>query len=174
MKAVVFAVSAFFILTVGGNLNAAETVPPSNYKLPPARSLIGKWKTPFYVKFYTQMDSSRGVFEDVATEKRIITWIITKGPNDNTVNIRQTYRRKEFTLLDPDVAVPPSPGESPFLVGKISGTRLTVKSWTGEKFGSFTFTTDHMAGTWDYTTTVGIYKVDRIYTKRKELKLVKK
>lgn len=174
MKTLATGIAGLILLGAGSMLNAAEKEKSPHCKLPPARSLIGKWKTPLYVTFYTQMDSSRGVFEDVITEKRNITWIITKGLNANTVNIRQTYKSKDYTVLDTGILIPPVPGNSPYLVGKISGTRLTVKDWSGRKCGNFTFTSDHMQGAWDRTETVGIYTVDRVYTKKKELKLLKK
>jgi hypothetical protein len=174
MKTLATGIAGLFLLGAGGILNAAETVLPLHYKLPPARSLIGTWKTPLYVTYHIQTDFSTYELEDVATEKRKVTWIITKGPNEKTVNIQQTFRSKDFTPLHPEWgATGYTPDVSPtFLIGKISGTRMTVRDGSGHKYGTFTFTTHHMQGIWDDEWTMAFSQ--RVYTVKKELKLIKK
>lgn len=172
MKMLVAGIAACFLANAVSIAGAQEATTPAG-TLSPARSLIGTWKTPFYVKFRYKMDSSRFVFEDVATEMRKVTWVITKGLDANTVNIYQTYGYGTITYLDPDRKVRPDRLASPYLYGKISGTRLIVWNFSGEKCGTFNFTTDLMGGTWDHRTKVGMYLVDRLYTKTNALKLVK-
>ena len=174
MKALAASIAGWLFLGASGAINAADPLLPPYYKLPPARSLVGVWKTPFYVTFYTKMESG-GVFKNVASERRNITWVITKGLDNYSVNIRQTVRRKDFKVLNPpDIAMPPFVGDSPYLFGKISGTRMTVVNGSGKKCGTFTFTTDLMAGTWDFTEKVGIYKISEFYTRTNQLKFTKR
>jgi len=174
MKTLATGIAGLFLLGAGCLVTAAETEKSPHYKLPPARSLIGKWKTPLFVTYHIQTDFVNFVLEDVATEKRMVTWTITKGPNEKTVNIEQTFRSKDFTPLHPEWgATGYTPDVSPtFLIGKISGTRLTVKDNSGHHYGTFTFTTHLMKGNWDDEWEMAYSQ--RVYTVKKELKLMKK
>jgi hypothetical protein len=122
----------------------------SQTTLTPARKLEGKWKTTFPVKFFIKTDFDTGELQDIGSENRTITWIITPTSDDNVVDVEVTFTfsNRQFTGSGYTPDVSPS-----FYTGTISGTRLTLT--TGDKFsesgtvGEFTFTTDIITGTWN-------------------------
>jgi hypothetical protein len=135
--------------------------------LSPARNLEGTWKTEFATKFFIQIDG-----EDVGSQDRIMTWIITPTSQESIVNVEVRFSSsntqvEQYSGYVPDV--------SPmFLTGTISGTRLTLENTANyykEPIGEFSFTTDYIQGTWHdhwemlyeqnvYTSTNGL-KLDR-------------
>src|SRR4030042_1874549 len=56
--------------------------------LTPARNLEGTWKTTFPVKFYIKTDfDTFGELQDVGSENRTMTWIITATSDENVVDL---------------------------------------------------------------------------------------
>lgn len=144
-----------------------------NGNLTPARSIIGTWKTAIPVKFFIETNFCTGSFNTVATENREVTFIITKGDNENNVNIEVRFVGSNFTRTDFTYAscIGANTGYVPevspnFYSGTISGVNLTI---TG--MGTFSFTTDNMMGTYDKSGK-GIFD-QRVYTETNQLKLYK-
>ena len=75
-----------------------------------------------------------------------MTWTITATGDENVVNVEVYFAVSNRQLVSgsgykPDV--------SPmFLTGKISGTRLALKTGDNSTIGEFNFTTDIITGTW--------------------------
>jgi len=114
--------------------------------LTPARNLEGTWKTTFPVKFYIKTDfQTFGELEDVGSENRTMTWIITETSDENIVNVEVYFTASNRQLVADSGYVP---DVSPmFLEGVISGTRLTLK--TGDRtIAECNFTTDIITATW--------------------------
>jgi hypothetical protein len=135
---------------------------------------VGTWRMAFPVMFYyetTRCDFS--TLQLMATEKRLVTWVITEDssdPDGNTVRITMTYDDSDFTYVQLCMG---STGITPevrpmFLTGTISGAYLTVKSGTSV-FGEFSFTTSNMEGDWD-ANTCSLW-CQRIYTVDREFKM---
>src|SRR3990170_6760049 len=114
--------------------------------LTPARNLEGTWKTTFPVKFYIKTDfDTFGELQDVGSENRTMTWILTATSDENVVDVEV-----QFTVSNRQLTTGSgyTPDVSPmFLTGTISGTRLTLTS-SGTTIGEFSFTTDIITGTW--------------------------
>lgn len=121
-----------------------DTQNPSS--LTPARNLEGTWKTAFPVTFYIKTDfETFGVLQDVGSENRSMTWIITATSNENVVNVEVRFTVSNRQLVADSGY---TPDVSPmFLEGVISGTRLTLK--TGDRtIAECNFTTDIITATW--------------------------
>ena len=119
---------------------------PDPTPLTAARNLEGTWKTTFPVKFYIKTDfETFGELEDVGSENRTMTWIITATNDENTVNVEVYFSVSDRQLVSGSGY---TPDVSPmFLTGTISGTRLTLK--TGDRtICECNFTTDIITGTW--------------------------
>jgi hypothetical protein len=103
----------------------------------------------------------------VESEKRDITWIITAGTSDGTLDIEEHY-----TSSDVSSTGTYTPEFSPnFYVGVINGDRLTVQK--GDSIvGEFNFTSSIITGTWDDSTWSAIY-TQRTYTASNGLTLTK-
>lgn len=71
----------------------------SQSPLTPARDLTGVWNTNFPTKYYYATDFRTGAMEDVASEDRIVTWTVTQGGNETTVNITQNYTASNLQQL---------------------------------------------------------------------------
>jgi hypothetical protein len=112
--------------------------------LTPMRDLTGTWKTSFTTKFNIQIDGS-----DVGYENRTMTWIITPTNEDSEVNVEVTFTGTGRQLVADSGY---TPDVSPmFLLGTISGTRLTLSAdqdFYNAPVGEFTFTNDVITGTW--------------------------
>jgi hypothetical protein len=126
--------------------SSGTTSPTANPTLSPARNLIGTWETAFPTKFYIKTDFSSDQMQTVGSEDRTMTWVITAGSSESTVNVEVTFTSSNTQLIDesgytPDV----SPME---LTGTISGTRLTLQGSDGV-MGTFDFTSDNIHGTWN-------------------------
>jgi hypothetical protein len=146
-------------------LNPEPTQPP----LTPARNLEGTWKTTFPVTFYIKTDfETFGELQDVGTENRTMTWIITATNDENTVNV-EVYFTASNRQLVADSGY--TPDVSPmFLTGIISGTRLTLK--TGDRtICQCNFTTDIITGTWSDHWSM-VYEQE-VYTKTNSLILIR-
>ena len=161
-------IATFYVLGVFDEfqtLNSEPTQPP----LSPARNLEGTWKTTFPIAFYIKTDfETFGELQDVGTENRTMTWIITATNSENTVNV-EVYFTASNRQLVADSGY--TPDVSPmFLTGTISGTRLTLK--TGDRtICECNFTTDIITGTWsDYWSMV--YEQE-VYTKTNSLILTR-
>ncbi|MCF8257804.1 MAG: hypothetical protein K9J06_09630 [Flavobacteriales bacterium] len=142
--------------------------------LTPARKLEGTWKMTFPVTFYYETEyCDFSTMQLMATEKRLVTWVITEDsadPDGNTVRINMNYVDSDFTILQLCMN---STGITPevrpmFLTGIINGDFLTIKSGSAE-FGVFNFTTDNMEGNWD-ATTCSIW-CQHVYTVQQEFKV---
>jgi hypothetical protein len=144
---VVFA--AFYTLGVFDDFFQTQTSqnPQNTPPLTPARNLEGTWKTAFPVTFYIKTDfESFGDLQDVGSENRTMTWIITATSDENVVNVEVRFMVSN-RLLVADSGY--TPDVSPmFYKGVISGTRLTLETGDNSTVGEFNFTTDIMTGTW--------------------------
>jgi len=127
--------------------------------LTPAREITGTWQTSFPTTFYIQTDFQTGELQDVGTEERVVTWVITEGSSENTVNIEQRFTVSSRNLVSGSGYIPDvSPS---FFQGIISGSRLTVMS--GSRIvGEFSFTSYTIQGTWDDSWSM-VYS-QRVYT----------
>jgi hypothetical protein len=120
--------------------------PTANPTLSPARDLIGTWQTSYATKFYIKTDFSSDQLTDVGSEDREMTWVITAGSDESTVNIEVTFTYSNRQLIDESGY---TPDVSPmFLTGVISGTKLTLQGSDGT-MGTFDFTSDIIHGTWN-------------------------
>jgi hypothetical protein len=137
-------------------MTMAPTVKPS---LSPARNLIGTWETSAATNFYIRTDFATGEMQNVGSEDRTMTWIITAGDNENTLNIEVHFTGSNRQLSDQSGY---TPDVSPmFFTGTISGSRLTLTGSDGT-IGQFNFTTDNIKGTWNDQWT-GVYS-QQVYT----------
>ena len=140
--------------------------------LTPAREIEGTWATSIPATFFIKTDFCSELLEDVASEKRMLTLIIT-STSEYTVDIEMRHESSGFTVLDegcnptgyvPDV----SPN---FLSGFLSSTELTVKTSEGQVLGSFAFTTDLIEGTWSDLWCM-VY-CQNVYTEPNAIKLIR-
>lgn len=147
-------IGAFYFLGVFDDFQTIadqnQIINENQTPLTPARGLEGTWKTAFPVKFYIKTDFQTGDLQDIGSENRTMTWVITKTSDENVVNVEVSFSISDRQIVSGTGYVPDvSPN---FYTGLISGTRLTLK--TGDKFsetgtvGEFNFTTDIMTGTW--------------------------
>ena len=118
--------------------------------LSPARNLVGTWKTPFPVTVYFKTDWCGSSTSLVASQSWNVTWVITPGADDNTVNIQMNFTASNFQNIAgcPDTGVVPE--VSPlFLTGTVSSAALSLKNGS-QAAGDFTFTSDNLQGNFDY------------------------
>ena len=149
-----------------------STTTPDQATLSPARNLEGTWKTAFAVKFYIKTDFETGELQDVGSENRAMTWIITETSDENVVDVEVSFTSSNRQLTADSGY---TPDVSPvFLTGTISGTRLTLTTG-GSTFeeshsvGTFSFTTDIITGTWDDQWSLAYGQ--EVYTTTNSLKL---
>lgn len=148
---------------------------PTDNPLTPARNIEGTWKTAFNVTHYIKTDYCGffGPLEDVATQKRIVTWLITPI-DDNTVGIEVRYTGSSYTITNASCGNSTGyvPDVSPqFYKGTISSSALTIKNTLGDIKGNFSFTTNLMQGNWDDKWCMAYCQ--EVYTKNSELKFTK-
>jgi hypothetical protein len=159
-------IASFYYLGVFDEFQALNSEPEqTSPPLTPARKLEGTWKTSFPVTFYIKTDyETFGELQDVGTEDRTMTWIITATNDENTVNVEVQFTSSNRQLVSDSGY---TPDVSPmFLTGTISGTRLTLK--TGDRtVGEFSFTTDIITGTWSDHWSM-VYEQE-VYTKTNSL-----
>jgi hypothetical protein len=147
-------IAAFYYLGVFNeiqdvtNQNTQTNATPSPASLTPARNLEGTWKTSFPVTFYIKTDfETFGELQDVGSENRTMTWIITATGDENVVNVEVRFTVSSRLLVSDSGY---TPDVSPmFLKGAISGTRLTLTTGDNRTIGEFSFTTDIFKGTWN-------------------------
>lgn len=145
---------------------SASSTPPN---LSPARDLEGTWKTSFATTFYIKTDFSSATLEDVGTQDRMMTWVITNTADENVVNIEVSFTTSNTQLVSGSGYVP---DVSPmFLTGTISGTRLTLTSNSDGTVGTFNFTTDILTGTWNDNWTIAYSQ--QVYTATNGLVLMR-
>ena len=132
--------------------------------------LAGTWRTFPPVTFTTQTDFDTGSLQDVESEKRDITWIITAGTSDGTFDIEEHYTASDVThLTSPGTCTPEFSPQ--YYTGVVSGDRLTVKS--GDvTVGEFSFTSSIITGTWN-DDTWGMLYTQITYTAANGLTLTK-
>ena len=140
-------IASLYYLGVFDEFQALSPTP-----LTPARNLEGTWKTAFPVKFYIKTDfDTFGELQDVGSENRTMTWIITATSDENVVDVEVYFTVSNRQLVTGSGY---TPDVSPmFLKGTISGTRLTLKTGGSQlsdsrTVGEFSFTTDIITGTW--------------------------
>jgi hypothetical protein len=128
--------------------NSYEQTTPDSTSLTPARSLEGTWRTTFAVKFYIKTDfETFGELQDVGSEDRTMTWVITATSDENVVDVEVSFTSSNTQLVSGSGY---TPDVSPmFLSGTISSSRLTLTSSDSRVIGEFSFTTDIMTGTWN-------------------------
>jgi hypothetical protein len=123
----------------------------SSGPLSAARNLVGTWTTAFPVPVYFDNTWCSSSPTTVLSQDWDATWVITKGDNDNTVNIQMNFSTSNSQNLGgcPDTGVVPE--VSPlFLTGNISGSKMTLMAGQ-DSAGVFDFTTDNIQGDFDYT-----------------------
>jgi hypothetical protein len=174
---VILVVSIVGALYFAGFFNDFTNASISNGdKLTPTRNIEGTWKTAIYTQFKIATDyESFGQLADVGSEDRTMTWTITGTSDERTVlvDVQFTYSNRQIDQGSGYV-----PDVSPMqLTGTINGTQLTLtKGDVGpiEQIGIvgvFTFTSNHMEGTWhDHWN--GVYE-QNVYTATNALKLIK-
>ena len=139
-------IASLYYLGVFDEFQALSPTP-----LTPARNLEGTWKTAFPVKFFIKTDFDTGELQDVGSENRAMTWIITATSDENVVDVEVYFTVSNRQLVTGSGY---TPDVSPmFLKGTISGTRLTLKTGGSQlsdsrTVGEFSFTTDIITGTW--------------------------
>jgi hypothetical protein len=147
----------------------------SESPLSSAGDLVGTWNTNFPTKFYYATDFRTGILEDVASEDRQVTWIITEGADANTVNIEQHFTSTNLQQLVEGGAYTPDISPTDY-IGIISSSSLTVRTKGSiinepRVVGYFSFTTDSITGTWSDNWTM-IY-TQNVYTAVNGLKLTR-
>lgn len=143
----VFVIQPFQIPDQTAPTSTQTPSPATNPPLTPARDLVGTWKTSFATKFYIKTDFQTGTLQDVGSEDRTMTWIVTSTSDENVVNIEVDFTSSNQQLSS-DAGY--TPDVSPmFLTGTISGSRLTLQSSSDGTVGQFSFTTDIITGTWN-------------------------
>jgi len=132
-------------------LVAAAGCSDSSGPLSAARNLVGTWKTAFPVTVYFDNDWCTSSPSTVFSQSWDATWVITKGADDNTVNIQMNFSTSNNQVIAgcPDTGVVPEVSPM-FLTGNISGTRLTLMAGQ-DSAGVFDFTSDNIQGDFDYT-----------------------
>ena len=118
--------------------------------LTPARSLVGTWRTSIPVTMYFDTDFCTPDLSLVGTQSWDVTWVVTPGADENSVNVEMAFAGSNWHLIAGCPGAGVVPEVSPFtLTGNVSSTSLTLKKGT-QVVGSFTFTTDNMQGDFDY------------------------
>jgi hypothetical protein len=139
----------------------------SNTPLSPARGLAGTWKTSFPVKFYIATDFDTGTLQDVGSEDRQVTWIITSTGDPNVYDIEQNFSESNRQLTGGGYVPDVSPY---FYTGTVSSSSLTVMG--GDRVvGEFAFTSNVITGTWNDEWTMAY--AQRVYTDVNTLTLTK-
>lgn len=163
---VVIAGSALYVAMFQDD--GAFFTPPNNVPLSVARELEGTWKTAFATKFYIKTDFSSVNLEDVGSENRTMTWVITVTSDENVVDVEVEFTSSNRQLIQGSGY---TPDVSPmFLEGHISGTRLSLAS--GDRtIGEFSFTSVSIQGTWDDLWTMACSQ--EVYTATNGLTLTK-
>jgi hypothetical protein len=134
-----------------GSFNSQSNPGQGGQPLGSAADLVGTWRTPFATTYYYATDSRTfdpDDLEDIASEDRIVTWVITAGADANTVNIVQSYTSSNRQTLIADGLYTPEINADRDLTGYISSSSLTVKSGN-TNVGYFTFTSSNITGTWN-------------------------
>ncbi len=152
-----------------------EQTNPSSTSLTPARNLEGTWKTTFNVKFYIKTDfETFGELQDVGSEDRTMTWIITPTSNENVVDVEVQFTSSNRQVVSGSGY---TPDVSPmFLTGTISGSRLTLSTGgsvlsESRAIGEFSFTTSILTGTWNDRWSMAYEQ--QVYTTTNSLVLMK-
>jgi hypothetical protein len=142
--------------------------------LSPARNIEGTWKTSFVIPHKIKTDFCSANLKLVATQDRIVTLIITKGTDDNHVNVEYKYTGSNFKNINTNCTFGTgyTPDVSPnFYKGTISSTSLLITDSKNKTIGNFSFTTDLMEGTWNDNWCIGFCQA--VYTDTNQLKLIK-
>lgn len=138
----------------------------------PARQIEGTWATSFPVPFFIKTDYCSSNPELVASEKRMVTTIVT-AKSEYTVDVEMRHESSDYTVLD--AQCDPSgyvPDVSPmFLSGFMSATELTIKNSEGRVLGIFEYTTDLKEGSWS-DLWCALY-CQNVYTEPNQLKLTR-
>jgi hypothetical protein len=137
-----------------------------NTPLSAARNLAGTWKTSFPTKFYLATDFDTGTLQDIGSEDRQVTWIITSTADPNVVEIEV-----DFTVSNRQLT---GGGYTPDISGNIYGGIISSSSLSvvdrgsdilgtpDRVVGEFTFTSDILTGTWNDEWTMAY--TQRVYT----------
>jgi len=150
------------VLIAAGSWFSQSNPGQSGTPLTAAADLVGTWRTNFAATYYYSTDDfSNGVngatLNDVASESRQVTWVITPGADANTVNIVQNYTSSNTQQLVAGALYTPQPNWPDVnYTGEISSSSLTVKSGN-TNVGYFTFTSSNISGAWDEDSGTIIY-----------------
>lgn len=139
-------VTYIFLFLIGSaSLQSCEKSEGSSV-LSAARQLKGTWKTTAASTFYYYSDAC-GTYSRVAKTQIGMQWIITET-GDNTIDI-EVYKTgsSSVQLLVAQNCALYVPLVTPvFLKGTISSSQLTIKDSRARIVGSFSITTDNLAG----------------------------
>lgn len=119
--------------------------------LTPARNLVGTWRTSIPVTMYFDTDFCTPDLSLVGSQTWDVTWVITPGADENSVNVEMGFATSNWHLIAgcPGAGVVPEVPPLTF-TGNVSSSSLTLKKGS-QVVGAFTFTTDIMQGDFDYS-----------------------
>ncbi len=119
--------------------------------LTPARNLVGTWKTNISPTVFFDTEWCGSTLALAASQTWAVTWIITPGVDENTVNVEMRFAASNSRVIAgcPDTGVVPEVSPM-FFTANVSSSALTLKKGS-DVAGQFTFTTDILQGNFDYT-----------------------
>jgi len=130
--------------------------------------IAGTWVSPpTTFRIASDFNTFDGSLEDIGTEDRVVTWVITSTGTTGVVEIEQTftYTNRNFWASGYTPDVSPT-----FYTGEISSSNLTVKS--GSRIvGTFTISGNTITGTWNDEWSIAY--AQRVYTETNGLTLTK-
>ncbi|MBI2407401.1 MAG: hypothetical protein HYV19_03760 [Gemmatimonadetes bacterium] len=143
--------------------------------LTPARNLAGTWKNAIPITVYYQTDFCSNRKETIGQADWLVTFVITKTSDPNTVNVSMSATSSNFVRTSSSCGNG-SNGYVPnvwptTLTGNVSSTSLvaTQSTWGMTYDGSFT--TDLMQGTWNHWECI-VYCTGE-YTETNAMKLIR-
>ena len=134
---------------------------------PSSQTLEGTWTTAGPATFYMRSNwPGSGVLENVGSETREVTFVITGTSEPGTVQVQVTYQVGSSNLWNGSMYAPDiSPS---FFGGKVDGTTLTLDQ--GMFSATFSFSGASITGTWDHIQFAGSY-AQEVYTDTNALTL---
>jgi hypothetical protein len=139
--------------------------------LTPARNLVGTWRTAIPPTVYFDTDFCSSSLSLVGSQTWDVTWVVTPGADDNTVNVEMGFGASNWRQIAgcPGSGVVPEVSPISF-TGNVSSSSLTLRSGT-DPAGTFAFTTDVIQG--DLDTTWCMAYCQREYTTDRTLILLR-
>jgi hypothetical protein len=142
---------AVAVLLVAAGCGGGDSGGGDSGPLSPARQLAGTWKTSLPVTIYFDTDWCTPTPSPVASQQWTVTWVVTPGANDNTVDVEMRFATASTQVIAGCPGTGVVPEVSPmFLTGNVSAATLTLRKGSDE-LGTFTFTSDILQGDFDYS-----------------------